>query len=171
MALLLAEVERYDDCRAELAMVCGGGASQIPRDANWTTGMALLAITSFLAGVADYATEAYELLLPYENRFVTIGQCADWYGSLARSLGEYAAVLGDYERAVAHIERAIEADATRGATRMELRGKWELATILRRRNAPGDSDRAAAVAGQALPVAERLGLVVVAERLRNVLDV
>jgi tetratricopeptide (TPR) repeat protein len=167
LALLLAENGQHDECRAELAVVCADGVAGIDHDANWTTSMALLAFTSFFVGVADYATEAYELLAPFEHRFVTIGQCADWYGSIARPLGELAAVAGDFDRAIRHFEYAIEADGSRGAARMEIRGSWELATVLLRRNGPGDRDRALRVIDDVLPRAESLGLTVVASRLRG----
>jgi tetratricopeptide (TPR) repeat protein len=170
LALVLAEIGQHDQSRAELATVCERGVSAIPLDANWSTCMALLAFTSFFVGVADYAAEAYELLLPYEHRFVAIGQCADWYGSISRPLGEFAAVRGDFDRAIGHLERAIEADRSRGATRMEVRGAWELATVLLRRDGPGDRDRARGIVDDMTPTAESLGLVVVAERLRNLIQ-
>jgi tetratricopeptide (TPR) repeat protein len=167
LALLLAEEARDVEAGEQLD-VCGiHRFADQPDDANWPTTMALVADTAFLIGAADHAAVAYELFAPYAHRFIAIGQCADWYGSVARCLGELAATCGRLEEAVSHFEHGIAADENRGGLRMAIRGKWGLAHTLLRRDGPGDRDRAAELVAEALPTADRLGLVVLAERLRG----
>jgi tetratricopeptide (TPR) repeat protein len=167
LALLLAEEGQPDDARAELDLLGAHGFTDQPSDANWPTAMALVADAAFLIDAPEHAAPVYELLHPFEHRFVVVGQCADVYGSVARCLGELAATVRRYDDAIGHFERGIEADETRGATRMAIRGTWALAETLVRRDQPGDRAHAEALVADALPTAEELGLVVLAERLRS----
>jgi hypothetical protein len=166
LILMLAEDQRIDEARVELDEVGAQGFRDYVYDANWPTAMGLIADAVFLVDARDHAVPAFELLRPFEDRFVTVGQCAEWFGSIARFLGQLSAVIGDYDQAVSYLERGIDADASRGAVRSALRGNWALAHTLLRRGADGDAGRAAAIVADALPAADNLGLVVLADRMR-----
>ncbi len=168
LVLLLAEDGRHEEARTELDDVGAHGFRDYVYDANWPTAMGLIADAVYLADATRHAGAAFELLRPFEDRFVTVGQCAEWYGSIARLLGNLTAVLGDYDRAVSYFDRGIDADDSRGGVRMAIRGQWGLARTLLRRDGPGDADRAATVVAAALARADALGLVVLAARLRAV---
>jgi tetratricopeptide (TPR) repeat protein len=166
LALIEAEAGRTQEAMTHIEFAARDRFAILPVDANWLPGMAVIADAVYLVEAAEVAATAYDLLLPFEHRFVLIGQGAERFGSVARVLGCLAATCGRYDDAIAHFERGIEADKARRAMRMYLRGVWGLAQTLRRRGGPGDDDRAASLIAAALPDADRLGLVRLAERLR-----
>jgi hypothetical protein len=166
LILLLAEDGRQEEARAELDDVGAQAFRDYAYDANWPTAMGLIADAVFLADARDHAGPVFELLRPFEDRFVTVGQCAEWYGSIHRLLGNLTAVMGDFHRAISHFERGIDADASRGGVRTAMRGQWGLARTLLRRGGDGDAERAAGIVAEVVPRAEALGLVVLADRMR-----
>ncbi|MDP1820487.1 MAG: AAA family ATPase [Acidimicrobiales bacterium] len=167
LAMLVAELGRGDEAREALEVVARDGFATLPRDANWLISMALMARTSLLLGTWEHAHEAYRSLLPFEHLFVVIGQAAEWYGSVARCLGELATAAGLYDEAVQHFERAVQADGERGAHRFRLHANWGMATALLRRDRPGDGERARALISKTEAEAEQRGLVSLTRRLRD----
>jgi class 3 adenylate cyclase/tetratricopeptide (TPR) repeat protein len=157
LALLLAESGRPDDAQAELDILAADNCARIPRDNLWLIALSLISAAAFHVGDAEHAAAAYPLLLPYEHRFVTVGQvfCE---GSVARMLGEFAAACGRLDDAVAHFERGIERDRGMSGQRSALYGQAELVTTLIRRNGPGDSARATALGAETIVEANELGL-------------
>ncbi|MBA3652645.1 MAG: AAA family ATPase [Actinobacteria bacterium] len=166
LIVVLAEDGRAEEARVELDEVGAHGFRDYAYDANWPTAMGLIADAVFLTDARQHADAAFELLRPFEDRFVAVGQCAEWYGSISRLLGNLSSVMGEYERAIAYFERGIDADGLRGAVRMAIRGQWALAHTLLRRDGDGDTHRAAQIVADALPRADALGLIVLADRMR-----
>ena len=91
LALLLVELGRPDEARAEFERSPSGGFAAFPRDANWLIAITLLAEVCGALGDAARAAELYGLLEPYAGRNVVVGRNATYNGSASRLLGILAA--------------------------------------------------------------------------------
>ena len=123
--------------------------------------MALLAdACTFLRGVQQ-AGILYELMRPYQNLCVVISNSCigtAYRGSLERSLGGLATTMSRWAEAERHYEAAIAMDQRMRATGWVAETRLEYARMLSLRAEPGDRDRAFVLLGEALAVAERIGM-------------
>ena len=91
-ALLLVELGRPDEARAEFEEVAEGGFAAFPRDANWLIAITLMAeVCGALRRRGRAPRSSTRLLEPYAGRNVVVGRNATCNGSASRLLG----VLGD----------------------------------------------------------------------------
>ncbi len=106
LALLLVELGRPDEARAEFEQVASGGFSAFPRDANWLIAITLVAEVCGALGDAARAAELYGLLEPYAGRNVVVGRNATNNGSASRLLAILATARGEYDCAERHFDDA-----------------------------------------------------------------
>jgi tetratricopeptide (TPR) repeat protein len=166
LALLLAELHHDEEAIAYLDILCADGLARVPRDNAWAASITLVGEASYLVNSAEHAAPVYDVLREFGHRFVSVGQ-AECYGSVQRILGQAAAACGRSDDAVVHFEQGIDADLGMGGVRSALRGRAGLVGALLDRDGPGDAARAAQLITDGVPHAERLGLVSIAERLRE----
>ncbi len=164
LAMLLLELDREEEARAEFDALARAGFDTLPRDAQWLIAMTLLAEVCGRLGDAARAPELYELLAPYAGRNVVVGRAATCNGSASRLLGMLAAVQGEWPRAERHFADALAMHVAMGARPFAARtqlawGEMELAR--------GDVARARELLADAIVTADALGMVVVAERARG----
>ena len=81
LALLLIELGRPDEARAEFEAAAGGGFADFPRDANWLVAITLMAEVCGALGDSVRAAELYAMLEPYAGRNVVVGRNATFNGS------------------------------------------------------------------------------------------
>lgn len=119
-------------------------------------------LVTALAGLAcgylrehRHAARLYERLEPYRDRLIAGGIGACW-GSVAHSLGMLAALLGRWDDAIAHFEQAVET-YLRVHVPYATVALRDFAQVLLERGAPGDRDRAVALAGQSLALMREIG--------------
>jgi len=163
LALMLLELGREDEGRAEYEALARAGFDTLPRDAQWLIAMTLLAEACGRLGDAAGAPALYELRAPYAGRNVVVGRAATCNGSASRLLGVLAAVRGEWSSAERHFADALamhDAMAARPfAARTQLAwGEMELAR--------GEVARARELLAAAIATADALGMVVVSERAR-----
>lgn len=163
-ALALAQVETgaTGAGRAHYETLVADRARAVPRDWYWFFTVVLLAETCCALRDREHAEELYELLAPFAERYVQVIFAANW-GSLQRHLGMLAAVLERFDSAEQHLQAGIAANERIGAILMTAQTQCEYAALLRARDAPGDVERAAALAASIDAVAAPRGL----ERLRR----
>ena len=120
----------------------------------------MLAVVEAAAALGDarVAAEAYELLRPYADLPMTASVAVSCFGSTERALGLAALTAGRPDAAVRHLDRAVAANARLGHRPMTAVSRADLAVALRRRGAPGDRDRAAALLAAAAVEADGLDL-------------
>ena len=106
LSLLLVELGRPDEARAEFEKVAEGGFAAFPRDANWLIAITLMAEVCGALADPVHADELYALLEPYSGRNVVVGRNATCNGSASRLLGILAAARGEYALAERHFEEA-----------------------------------------------------------------
>ncbi|MEV4510693.1 AAA family ATPase [Dactylosporangium sp. NPDC049525] len=128
----------------------------LPEDIRWP---AIVAIAGELgAAFADPATVAagYRGLLPYAQLYQA--STYGYRGAFARVLGGLAAASGDHGTAIGHLQAAEELERRIGAHADLALAQLAHARVRRARDARGDRERAADLAGQAARTARRLGM-------------
>jgi DNA-binding SARP family transcriptional activator/tetratricopeptide (TPR) repeat protein len=164
LALLLVELGRVEEARAEFEAVAG---EDLPRDANWLIGVTLLAEVCGALGDGERAEPLYELLEPYAGRNVVVGRAATCNGAAARLLGTLAAAMGSWELAEGHFISALAMHERMGAPPWVARTQLAYAEMLLVRRRRGDKARARELLGEAVAMADALGMGVVAQRARS----
>ena len=106
-------------------------------------------VCTFLGDTARAAT-LYQLLLPYAERTVVIGNAVACYGAMSRYLGTLATTLGHWDAAAQHFEDALAMNTRMDARPWLAHTQHAYATMLLARNQPGDDDKATALLDAAL---------------------
>jgi DNA-binding SARP family transcriptional activator len=164
LALLLVELDRVDEARAELDVLA---AEELPRDANWLIGVTLLAEVCGALGDGGRAEGLYALLEPYAGRNVLVGRAATCNGSASRLLGILAGAMREWEVAESHFIDALAMHERMGARPWVARTQLAYAELLLTRRRRGDRGRALELLADALTTADALGMAVVAARVRT----
>jgi DNA-binding CsgD family transcriptional regulator len=165
LVALLVELGMEAEARRELARVTADGLGPF-RESLWLASLAYL--TDACAALGDEATA--ELLYPelarLEGANVMIGHLVAFYGAADRYLGMLAATLGERARAEEHFERGLESNRRMGATTWLAHTAYEYGRFLlaRCRDRRG---RAEALLGEAVTLAERIGLSSLLDRARE----
>jgi tetratricopeptide (TPR) repeat protein len=167
LALLLVELGRPEEARAEFERLAEGGFSAIPRDANWLIAVTLLAEVCGALGDAARAAELYELLAPYAGRNVVVGRNATNNGSASRLLGILATARHEYDLAERHFAEARAMHVKMGARPWEARTQVAHAEMLLERRRGDDVRRAGEMLSEAIAIADELGMVVLADHARS----
>jgi hypothetical protein len=105
---------------------------------------------------AEIAGELYDVLLPY--RSTTVNGQTTWIGPASHYLGLLATVLGRYDEAEEHFSDAVQRQDRMGAKGTVVHTRLAWATMLRRRNAPGDGSRARGLLEAAKSAAQAVGI-------------
>jgi tetratricopeptide (TPR) repeat protein len=140
---------------AEFERLADDDFARFPRDLMWLSTMCLLAEVCSGLGDERRAAVLYELLLPHRRRHVMVATATCW-GSVERHLGLLAAARGESDAAAAHFEAALAANEAAGIVSMARMVRDDYAQLLRARDAPGDAERAEALASEteSLPTTE-----------------
>lgn len=163
LAAVAAAAGRRDEARSLLAEIVPGAYAAIPWDRSWSAVVFQLAVSQPFLDEPERAAELYAVLKPYEDRdWLCIGRF--YQGCFAHHLGVLAGIAGDLDMAVSHLEWACTRYRALGAPPWLARAEHELAQALVRRNAPGDSARAAEKAASAAATATRLKMLGIAGR-------
>ena len=132
----------------------------VPRDMFWLTAITVLAEACALLGDADRARTLYAMLAPYAELNVQVG-AACCFGSTLRFMAEVAGAMGDWDAMERDFERALELNAAWNNRPVIALTQLEYVVWLRKRGAPGDAERAAALEAEATATADELGMPVV----------
>ena len=135
---LLREMGKLDEARPLFESFAERSFADIPRDANWTAGIALLSAVCSSLEDAPRAEVLYELLWPVRERTVTAGLPADVFGSVHGWLMMLSATRGRWDEAEGHFQAAQEADARAGCRTWSLVTRLEWARLLLRRGGADD---------------------------------
>ncbi len=136
----------------------------VPRDMFWLTAITVLAEACALLGDAERARTLYDMLTPYAELNVQVG-AACCFGSTLRFMAEVAGAMGDWEAMERDFERALELNAAWSNRPVIALTQLEYVIWLRKRDAPGDAERAATLAADAVATADELGMPIVRKRL------
>lgn len=156
LAWVYCEMGREDDARTELERLAVNDFGDLPRDVFWLTCMELLADVCAHLGDERRAVVLYQLLSPYEDHFVVVGEFGTARGVISRQLGLLAATLSRFDEAANYFESALADDRCTGSLVALAKTRCDYAAMLIARDRTGDRDRALALAHEARDAAERL---------------
>ncbi|WP_371779259.1 ATP-binding protein [Streptosporangium subroseum] len=142
-ALALLRSGRAEQARAALGP--WRQQPEVPMDYMWLTHLAVRAeLWSELAS-PDAAGELFTHLEPYADRIVIGGTGITFAGFAGHHVGLLARARGDLDGAADHLEAALRRNEEAGLRPFAAASARELAATLRRRDRPGDRERAAAL--------------------------
>jgi tetratricopeptide (TPR) repeat protein len=162
----LVKLDRRGEVQALFERLAAHDFAEVQGDMFALWSLAYLAEACAYLGDRRRAALLYDLLLPYRERCLVMGQSGGCAGALARYLGQLAATLERWEDAADHFERALEIHIRLGARPLLAHTRHEYAAALLERGRPEDRERADAMLAQALGAADELGMTVLAERIR-----
>lgn len=158
LVAVLAELGMDDEARRELRRITDGGLDAL-RPSLWLASLVYLADACFTLGEADVAAFVYPELERYRGDNVLIGHLVSCYGSADRYLGMLASVLGDWETAEEHFESALALNRALRARTWVAHTAASFARMLLARRRAGDLERASELLGEAIGLADSIGLV------------
>ena len=153
-----ASLGRTSAARRGLDRVANDDFRFLPRDWGWLFGMMFLAEAALILEDHGRAAQIERLLEPYTGMFAT-GSGDFSAGPVDRIVGLLAAAAGRADEGLARLDRAVEACRGMGTSLYLTRLAVNRATILARRDQPGDRDQARDIATSVLETCEALGLV------------
>lgn len=165
LALIYSELGRQREARAEFEHLARHDFIDLPRDALWVASMTYLVDVCTFLGDAARAAILYQLLLPYAERTAVIGTMVACYGAMARYLGALATTMGHWDVAAQHFETALALNARMDARPWLAHTQYAYASLLQRRDQPGDAVRASTLLAEALTTAQELGMHALAARI------
>jgi class 3 adenylate cyclase len=164
LALLFSAQGREDDARRELERMAVDDFQAVREDPNRLVGYVMLGQVAVRVGDRDHAARIYDLLLPYEDRNVVVGNAWACEGSAASFLGELAGMLGRYEDAERHFTVALMMNRALGAVPNVAETQFRHAEMLAGRDGDGDAERAAELVSEALDTAQERSIPALVER-------
>ncbi|HEY3096345.1 MAG TPA: AAA family ATPase [Acidimicrobiia bacterium] len=170
LAYAYALLDQPDDVRAQLEIIGAHDFDDLPADANWPIGVALVIMACAFVGDAERAGRMYDMLLPYREYFVMSGMPAVSWGSAELFLALAAATTDRWQLADEHFARALERNALSGNFAWSVHGKYEYARLLARRCDANDRPRLREVLRECLAGATDMGMTRVVEQVRSVAD-
>ena len=164
LANFLVECDRLDEARTEFEHLAARDFEDVPRDAQYVAGVALVSDVCASLGDAERAAKLYEMLLPHDGYTVVAGRAAACQGPVSRFLGRLALTMSRAGDAVRHLERAVEMAERMGDRPFAADTRFHLAAALLARGAAGDRERAVELFGRTLDTAQELGMRKLVER-------
>ena len=167
-ALALADTGRIDEARTIIEQLRGTEAfAGVPRDHHRPFTLCLCARTSSYLGDRVVAQELYDALLPFRSTVVN-GQTI-WWGPATHDLGLLATMLGRNDEAEACFADAVDRQDRMGARATVVHTRIAWADMLRRRDDPGDTERARVLLQEAKAGARAAGIPAVEARIDRML--
>ncbi len=166
LVALLVELGMYAEGRRELSRFVAHGLDPF-RESLWLGSLAYLTDACAALGDETAAALVYPEFERYAGGNVMIGHLVACYGAADRYLGMLATTLGEWELAVGHFERALELNRRTGAITWVAHTAFEYARCLLARGRR-DRTQAAALLGEAVRLAERIGMPVLLGRIRAI---
>ena len=160
----LCESGRLDEGREEFERLAAHDFADLPLDAQWITGVALISRAAWRLGDAERARLLYEMLIPYEGITVVAGRAAACNGPVSTFLGALALTMSRTADAIRHFESAIEMSHEMGDRPFLAQARIGLAEALLIRDAAGDNKRALELVARVLEVGQELGMRPVVEQ-------
>ncbi len=169
LALLYAELDMREACRAEFEGLPWSRASRPPTDGATMTIVSLAAEVCIYLDDAKRAALLYRLLQEHAGSNLLADSSGPCLGSADRLLGGLATVTAQWEVAERHFEAALAMDARSGSRAWLAHSRHRYAAMLHRRAQGGDLERARAMLSDALADSTALGMNALTPRVEALL--
>lgn len=166
LSWLAAESGQLPAARHHLERSGGVARMQSQSDYMWSHDVLSLTRTARALGDSALASELSEAVLPFRECNAVMGALG-FLGAIEHHLGTMATTMGEFDAAIEHYELALDRHEAMSATPFSALTWAEMATVLRRRGADGDDQRAVESAANAQRVADELGLGLVHSELER----
>jgi class 3 adenylate cyclase/DNA-binding CsgD family transcriptional regulator/tetratricopeptide (TPR) repeat protein len=170
LALLYAELGMRDECRAEFDGLPWNAATLAAPDAATTTTVLFAAEVCAWLEDADRAVLLYGLLAPYTGVIPMGDFGGPCLGCADRLLGQLAGTMKRWEAAERHFETALAVDEACGSRVWLAHGRYDYASMLRRRARPGDLERARALLPPARSDSAAIGMQALTPRIDALME-
>jgi len=157
LALGYMQAGRRDDCVRFYEEVAKHDFADQHREGTWLLIMGIMGAVCAYLGDERRAQIIYDMLRGYSDRW--IATVVTSLGPMTRVLGKLAATLGRVDEAEVYFEEALEQTLAVPAPLFHAETCYDLAGLLIKRDAQGDSDRAKELLTTALATSDDLGLV------------
>lgn len=165
LALIYAELDMREQCRAEFDSMPWQRASLPPTDGAQMTIVTFLAEACIYLGDLERAALLYGLLKGHAGANVLADSSGPCLGSTDRLLGSLATVMGKWDVAQAHFEAALVMDSQTGWRVWLAHSRYRYALMLHSRGAAGDAQRAQTLLAEALADSTALGMMALRPRI------
>lgn len=126
MAMIHAELGEPELAEEQLTRLSAGGFAALPRDATWTTSLALLADVAVAVGHEDHARTLYGLLAPYAGLVLVATNGMACMGAADRFLGLLAWTMGHRRQAEGYLRSAVALEQRLGSVTLANRSEQAL---------------------------------------------
>jgi class 3 adenylate cyclase len=157
-ALIRCDTGRDDDARQLFEQLAANDFQDLPRDWLLLTGLSMLVHVARHFKDAKRARTLHEILLPFRDQHMVVGDAVLYWGSVETLLGMAATTMGDWQAAEEHFKAAIAAEERCRAWPYLARARYEYAVMLTARGEEGDSESALPLANEALARFQELGM-------------
>jgi DNA-binding SARP family transcriptional activator/ABC-type transporter Mla MlaB component len=130
LSVILAELGLHEEAREQIRVLTADGLAAVRQDQEWLFLMGALAETCSVVGSSDVAAQCYEMLTPFADRCIVLGDGYVLWCSVEKSLGILARVLGRADDACRHLERALAVHSALDSPPLVARACFELARAL-----------------------------------------
>ena len=165
LALLYAELDMRDACRAEFESLPWHRASRPPTDGATMTIVMFVAEVCVYLGDASRAALLFDLLQGHAGANLLADTSGPCLGSTDRLLGSLATVMKKWDVAERHFEAALAMDTRTGWRVWLAHTRHRYAVMLHLRAAAGDAERARALLAGALVDSTALGMQALTPRI------
>lgn len=158
LALIYAEIGQPEEARAEFERLAADNFSSMPRDSLWQTCLSYLAEVCGELRDAERAKVLYDLLLPYSELTVVVGNAIVCLGATSRFLGQLATTLEHWDDAETHFRQALALDKGMDAKPWIAHTQYQYAGMLLRRGQREDATRASDLIDEALIITQQFDM-------------
>ena len=166
LAYIHAEADRLEEARP-LAAGIVAHLDRYPPEVNFISTLTCLGLVCARLGDAALTAPVYELMRPYGNLSIMIGNGLGYCGAAAHWLGVMATSLGRFDDATAHFERALAMETTMGSPPWIANTQYEYAVMLLARGDSVDQPHGASLLAAAASTAEALRMARLGERVQT----
>lgn len=157
LAFIESERGNAAEARRVVERITAGDFEAVRSDIIWLVTVCFLGEACVNLSDAPRAKRLYDLLPRDDSRWVLWAVCVP-LGPVALYLGLLARALGRLDEAVNHLDRALAETARAASPPFLARSQYECAVVLRKRDGPGDAERAATLVCEARTLADKIGM-------------
>lgn len=167
LSLIYADIGDLEQAELEFDKLAADDFTGIPDDSLWQTCLTYLAEVCCALEDQARASKLYELLSPYAELTVVVGNASVCLGATSRFLGQLATTLGQLDDADAHFRSALELESKMDAAPWLAHTRFRYACMLQRRGRSADADRARVLLDEAIVSAQQLGMAGLIPRIKR----
>jgi len=158
LALIYADLEETASATAEFERLAADGFQSVPTDSLWQASLCYLAEVCDHVQDAGRAAVLYELLRPYAELTVVVGNATVCLGATSRFLGQLAGTMAKWDLAETHLAHALELNTKMYAVPWMAHTLFQYSRMLMRRGRHEDTERALRMLDEAVALARPRGM-------------